>query len=117
MPYTKPFQEQWAFVTSITTATGDTTLVAAPGAGRRLRVQVLTVCITTSAAQAFNIEDDGASPVQVFVAPASLAAGVWSVDCGPLGVALTTNTALQFDTAAAGVGALISGFGYVEENL
>jgi len=115
--YTHLLQEQWAFVKPIATTDGDTSLVAAPGAGRRLRVQVLVVTITTAAAQAFDIEDDGSSPVEVFKAPASLAVGTYGVDAGPLGLALTANTALEFDTAAAGVGVTISGFGYVEDNL
>ena len=116
--YVKTFQQQWSFVQIIDTGTGDTTLVVAPGDGKRLRVQVLTVCITTAAAQAFTIEDSSASgAVQLFAAPATLAAGTWSVECGPLGVPLSTNTALEFDTAAAGVGATISGFGYIEENI
>lgn len=115
MSYDRPFNEQWSFVTPILTTDGDVTLVAAPGANRTLMVQVLTVAITTSAAQAFDIEDSGASPVEIFKAPASLAAGTYGVDAGPLGKALTVNTALEFDTAAAGVGATISGFGYVKE--
>ena len=106
----------FSFVTQIGTGTGDTELVAAPGAGRKLAVQSLTVTITTAAAQAFDIEDDGSTPVEIFKAPASLAAGTYAVDAGPLGIALTANTALQFDTAAAGVGATISGFGYILES-
>jgi hypothetical protein len=106
----------FSFVENIATGTGDTTLVSAPGAGRSLVVQVLTVTITTAAAQAFDIEDsDASAPVELFKAPASLAAGTYAVDAGPLGKALTANTALEFDTAAAGVGLTISGFGYIRE--
>ena len=105
----------FSFATNIGTGTGDTDLVATPGASRRLVVQVLTVVITTAAAQAFNIEDDGGSAVVLFAAPASLAAGTYVVDAGPLGVALTANTALEYDAAAAGVGLTISGFGYIRE--
>lgn len=107
----------FAFAKNIATTDGDTELVAAPGASRRLRVQGLVVTITTSAAQAFDIEDDGGSPVELFKAPASLAVGNYIVDGGGLGISLTTNTALQFDTASAGVGATISGYGYIQENV
>jgi len=109
-------EQKWGFATPIGTGVGDTELVAAPGADRTLVVQGLTIAITTAAAQAFDIEDDSATPVEIFKAPASLAVGTYGADMGVLGVALTENTALQFDTAAAGVGCTISGFGYIREN-
>lgn len=104
----------FSFIKNIATSDGDTTLVAAPGTGKTLRLQGMLVCITTAAAQAFDIEDSGGSPVEVFKAPASLAVGNYLVDAGGLGVALTTNTALEFDTASAGVGATISGYGWIQ---
>ena len=105
----------WSFIKHIGTGDGDTELVAAPGAGRKLVLQGLTIALTTAAAQAFDIEDDGGTPVELFKAPASLAAGTYAVDAGALGVSCTANTAIQFDTAAAGVAATISGFGYIWE--
>ena len=104
---------KFSFVKQIATGTGDTELVAAPGAGKKLVIQSLMVTITTAAAQTFNIEDDGGSAVVLFAAPASLAVGTYGVDCGPLGVPVTANTALQYDCGAAGVGATISGWGYI----
>ena len=115
MAYRHAFTEQFEFVQPITTATGTTTLVAAPGAGRRLRVQGLMICVTTAAAQAFDIEDD-AGTVELFKAPASLTVGAYPVDPGPQGHPLTANKALQY-TATAGVGLTVSGFGYVEDNV
>ena len=107
--------EHWAFSTPIGTGVGDTTLQAAPGAGRSLMVQRLTVVITTAAAQAFDIEDSDGT-VELFKAPASLAATATVIlDYGPLGVALTANTGLVFNTAAAGVGLTIAAHGYVRE--
>lgn len=103
----------FAFSTPIAVGTGTTTLVAAPGAGRNLVVQGLIVAVTTSAAQAFDIED-GDGTIEVFKAPSSLAAGVYAVDPGVLGVALTANTTLRY-TATAGVGLTVSGFGYIRE--
>lgn len=105
---------RWSFATPIGTGTGNTTLVAAPTSPRTLMVQSLTVVITTSAAQAFDIESSGGG-VEIFKAPASLAAGTYPVDCGPLGVALTAGEALQY-TATAGVGLTVSGFGYIRES-
>ncbi len=116
MSYRHGFTEEFSFAAQITTITGDTTLVAAPGAGRRLRVQALMVCITTAAGQAFDIEDSSGT-VELFKAPSSLAVGSYPVDPGPLGIALTANEALVFNTAAAGVGATISGFGWIQEGV
>ena len=115
MAYDKAFTHKFEFVKNITTAMGNTTLVAAPGAGKRLVLQALMVCVTTSAAQAFDIEDSSGS-IEVFKGPASLAVGAYPVDPGPVGHDLTNNEALQF-TATAGVGATLSGFGYIKENV
>jgi hypothetical protein len=113
--YGKEFNAKFEFVKPITTGTGTTTLVAAPGSGRRLVLQGLMVCVTTSAAQAFDVEDSSGT-VEVFKAPASLAVGAYPVDPGPLGHPLTLNEALQY-TATAGVGTTLSGFGYIQENV
>lgn len=114
MSYKHSLEASFVINAQITTGTGDTDLVAAPGAGFALVVQVLTVCITTSAAQAFDIED-ASGTVEVFKAPASLAVNTYGVDFGPIGKALTENEKLYFNTAAAGVGASISGFGYIRK--
>ena len=116
MSYHHSYSQEWTFATPIATGTGDTTLVAAPGADRRLRIQALTVCITTAAAQAFDIEDSSGT-VELFKAPASLAVGTYAVDMGRQGVPLTENEALVFNTAAAGVGCTISGFGWIQEGV
>lgn len=115
MSYRHGFTQQVEFVTQITTATGTTTLVAAPGAGRRLRIQGLMVCVTTAAAQAFDIEDTSGT-VELFKGPASLAVGAYPVDPGPEGHPLTANEALKF-VATAGVGLTISGFGFIEDGV
>ncbi len=106
---------RWAFCTPIATATGNTTLVAAPAAGRALVVQKLTVSITTAAAQAFDIEDSDGT-VELFKAPASLAAtgNPFVFDLGPLGVTLTAATGLVY-TATAVVGLTVAGHGYIKE--
>lgn len=106
---------RWAFCTPIAAATGNTTLQAAPGAGRVLMVQKLTVSITTVAAQAFDIEDSDGT-VELFKAPASLAAtgNPFTFDMGELGVALTANTGLVY-TATAGVGLTVAAHGYIKE--
>ena len=105
--------QTFSFSTPIGVGTGTTALVAAPTGGRQLVVQACTVAITTSAGQAFDIED-GNGTVEVFKAPASLAAGTYVVDAGVLGIALTANTSLRY-TATAGVGLTVSGFGYYRE--
>lgn len=107
-------RQRWSFCTPIATSAGDTDLVAAPTAGRKIVVQHLTVTITTAAAQAFDIEDNSGT-VEIFKAPASLAVGSYYVNLGPLGVALTAAEKLYFNTAAAGVGVTISGWGYYYE--
>lgn len=113
MSYRREFNEHWTVLTNITPADGTTTLVPAPAAGQALMVQVLTVALTTSAAQAFDVESANGA-VEVFKAPASLAVGTYGVDVGPVGVALPEAQALQY-TATAGVGVTLSGFGYVRK--
>jgi hypothetical protein len=103
-------EAKWAVVTNIATGTGTTTLLASHGVGKQIVVQGLLVVITTTAAQAFDIEDS-AGTVELFKAPASLGAGAYPVDAGVLGKFLTTNTGLVY-TATAGVGLTISAFGY-----
>jgi hypothetical protein len=112
--YRHSLETEWVVNAQITTGTGDTDLVAAPGSGYALVVQVLTVCITTAAAQAFDLED-ASGTVEVFKAPASLAVGTYGVDFGHQGRVLTENEKLYYNAAAAGVGVTISGFGYVRK--
>jgi hypothetical protein len=114
MAWRHGFAEEFSFCTPITTGTGNTTLVAAPGAGRTLRIQALTICVTTAAGQAFDIEDS-ATTIELFKAPASLAVGTYACDPGPLGKALTAATGLVY-TATAGVGLTVSGFGWIQES-
>ncbi len=114
MAWRHAYAQEFAFSQPITTAMGDTTLVAAPGAGRTLRIQGLTICVTTSAGVAFDVED-GAGTVELFKAPASLAVGTYAVDPGPLGAALTTNSGLVY-SSSGGAGVTISGFGWVQES-
>jgi hypothetical protein len=104
--------KRWSIATPIAVATGDTDLVAAPGAGLQIVVEKLIVTITTAAAQAFDIED-ASGTVEVFKAPASLAAGSYIIEPGHPGKYLTANEKLYFNTAAAGVGLTISGYGRI----
>lgn len=107
-------RERFAFCKSIAATDGDTDLMTAPGTGKTLWLQYLTVNIVTAAAQAFRIEDKGASPQVYFSAPASLAVGNYIVNLGPIGVAASASaTTLEFDTAAAGVACIVSGWGYM----
>lgn len=115
MSYRHGFTESWTLVKCLDTGTGTTTLVAAPGPGRRLRVQGLMVCVTTAAAQAFDIESSSGA-VEVFKAKASQEVGAYPVDPGPLGFPLPADEALQY-TATAGVGLTVSGFGWVEDHV
>lgn len=109
--------QSFSTVTVVATSDGDTDLVAAPGAGKTLVLQKLTVAVTTAAAQTFRIEDKGSSPKIFFSAPASLAVGFYTLDFGPLGVAVSeANAALEVDVAAAGVGMTIAVHGYVRTN-
>lgn len=101
---------RWSFVKHIAAAAGDTDLLAAPGANRATVVESLVVTITVAAAQAFDIEDNSGA-VELFKAPASLAVGNYFVKAGPLGIQLTTNEKLIFNTAAAGVALTISAYG------
>jgi hypothetical protein len=114
MAFAHGFSKTFEFVANISTATGTTTLVAAPGAGKALRIQSLIICLTTTSVQTFDIEDTSGT-VELFKAPASLAIGPWPIDAGPLGHPLTTNEALRYVPSAAGSGLTISGWGWVWE--
>lgn len=106
---------QFSFAVNIATTDATITLQADPGDDRTLVVQSLTVTITTAAAQAFDIEGV-AGTVELFKAPVSLAVGTWAFDFGPIGIRLASSEALQYVPAAAGVGATLSGFGYITKD-
>jgi hypothetical protein len=106
---------RWSAVKNIATGDGDTT-IAAGVTGKVMRVQGLCVVITTAAAQTFDIEDTGSSPVEIFKAVTSQAVGSYILDFGPLGIAMSaTGAGLEYDCSAAGVSATISCFGYFTE--
>lgn len=106
---------RWSAVKNIATGDGDTTIQAGV-TGKTMMVQGLAVVITTAAAQAFDIEETGGTPVELFKAVASQAVGTYLLDYGPLGVAMsTTGTGIEYDCAAAGVSATIAAFGYYKE--
>lgn len=104
---------RWAATTTIATGTGTTTIQAAPGAGKTLWVQKVTIEIATAAAQAFDIEDS-AGTVELIKEPASRAVGIYTFDYSDLGVPLTVNTGLVY-TATAGVQLNIAAYGYITE--
>ncbi len=114
MAWRHAYAKEFAFCVPITTAMTTTELVAAPGAGHRLMVQALTICVTGTAAIAFDIEDSDGT-VELFKAPISLAVGTYACDPGPFGVPLTTNTALRIFIADPGLQLTVSGFGWVQE--
>jgi hypothetical protein len=108
------YSKKFAFVKSIATSDGDTDLLTAPATGETLWVCQINVTIHTAAAQSFRIEDKGSSPIVYFSAPNSLAVGTYNVPLGPMGVAVSASaTTLEFDTSAAGVGCIVSGWGYI----
>lgn len=105
---------KFAFVSHVAAADGDTDVLAAAGAGKTHVLQKLTVTIVLAAAQTFRIEDKGSAPKVFFTAPASLAAGTYVLDFGPLGIPFSeANVALEADVAAAGVQMTVSGHGYI----
>lgn len=104
---------RWNFRQIVATGTADYALIAGQ-TGRTLMVQSLTINVTTSAAQAFDVESSDTGTA-LFSAPASLAVGVYSMDFGPLGFAIEAGEGIDWDAAAAGVGASVSGFGYYRE--
>src|SRR3990167_6528794 len=105
-------EKRFTFLKVIGTGDGDTDLLTAPATGETLWVQHITVTIVTAAAQPFIVADKGGSPVTFFSAPASLAAGSYYVKLGPVGFPVSTSAVtLEFDTAAAGGAAVISGWG------
>lgn len=110
------YGQQWTAKGIIAAADGDTDLVAAPGAGKKLWVQKLVVNVTVANAATFRIEDKGSSPTVFFSGTTNLAVGMYEMDFGPIGIAASeANVAIEFDCSAAGVAASISLYGRVTE--
>lgn len=106
------YYARFGFVKHIAAGDGDIDLIAAPGAGKAIVVEKMTVTIVTAAAQAVDIEDNSGT-VEVFKAPASLAAGNYIIEPGDVGLKLTTNEKLYWNSAAAGVAATVSAYGRI----
>ncbi len=114
MAYQENFGKRFSFVKQIVVGDGDIDLVAAPGAGKSLVVERLHVVITTANAATCDIED-ASGTVEVIKFVASQAVGNYIVDPGPLGLALTANEKLYWNSSAAGISATVSGYGRISE--
>lgn len=77
------------------------TIVAAPGANKRIVVHRADMSITTSAAQAIDLEDTSGT-VEVYKGGASLAVGTDVKRLFTEGMPLTINEAFIYKPAAAG---------------
>lgn len=109
-----PFSTHSPWCVGVAFVAGDTTkdLKAAPGAGAALVITNVWISITTSAAQAFDIEDNNGTPVEVAKFGASLAVGVYQLWMEK-GIQLTANKKLVYTPAAAGPAGFIVVEGYV----
>ena len=103
-------EQKFSFSQIVAVGTADYTLVAAPGTGKTLVVQAMTIAMTVAAAATCTI---GSTNTALFAIPASLPVGTYGWDCGVIGKKLTLEEALLWDASAAGIGATISGFGYI----
>jgi hypothetical protein len=95
--------------TANSTGTGDTSVIAAPGAGVRLYI----TCITVTNAHAtvgtkVSIKDGTTAKLKVYAA----AAGGGAIIPLPVPLRLTANTALQFANATTGADVDVSAVGY-----
>ena len=104
--------KKFAFSQVVAVGTADYTLVADPGTTATLVVQSMTISITV--ANAATVAIGGAT--DLFAVPASLAVGTYGWDAGPLGVKMAESEALLWNASAAGVGATITGFGYIVDS-
>jgi len=106
-------RQNFSVAVNILVGSGTTTIQASPGANARLVVTRMSVAITTSAAQSFDIESSGGT-VELYKAPASLAVGLVFMGDMFQGVPLPVNEALQYTPSAAGVGATIWAEGWID---
>lgn len=102
----------FAFDQVVAVGTADYDLVVAPTSPKSLFVQGLTICITVANAATCVVTDESAT-VNLFAIPTNLAVGAYSADCGPLGIKLTAAEKLIWNASGAGIGATVSGFGYI----
>lgn len=87
----------------VTTSDTDETIIAAPGAGKRLLIKRLEITVTVAATGGGGevAIEDGVGGVRIFEADAD-AVGVYQIDFGEPGYPLTLNTLLNItvDNAA-----------------
>lgn len=83
--------------------TGDAVkaLIAAPGAGFRLRIFSIAWSVRTAAAQVIDVGVAAGTAAQQFLSIPASSAGYGQIVCPP-GFVLPANTALSADPAAAG---------------
>jgi len=82
-----------------------------PGAGKALVITSIVISITTSAAQAIDLEGVGGA-VEVIKLPASLPVGIYSFNL-EVGIQLTANVGFSYIPAGAGPAGFIIAEGYV----
>lgn len=81
----------------------DQTIIAAPGAGKVIRLQkaVISVVVVAASAGGEVALEDGVGGTRIFEADAD-ALGVYSIDFGDRGYALTANTLLNLTVDGSG---------------
>lgn len=110
MPGSSYFQSSAAKQATLGAGDASKTIIAAPGAGKKLVVTKIIATVVTVAAQTVDIEDTSGT-VEVLKLPAS-AAGQYRAEFGH-GMELTTNEALIIKPAAAGPAIHVSAEAYV----
>jgi hypothetical protein len=113
MPDVMLVNQPWCASVVFVAGDASKTIKAAQGAGKRLVITQWYLGITTAAAQAFDLEDDGSTPVEIFKFPVSLAVGIYPGPKLDKGIILQENQALVYKPTAAGPAGCFIVEGYV----
>jgi hypothetical protein len=104
--------QPWSAAVPFAAGDASKTIKATPGAGKALVITRYHVYITTSAAQAIDLEDTSGT-VEVAKFPASLAVGSYLGPSLQKGIQLTANEAFIYKPAAAGPAGHVVAEGYI----
>lgn len=112
MPPRQHNSQPWAAAVAFVAGDASKTIKAAPGTGNRLVVTKVTVHITTSAAQAIDIEDTSGTVEVMKLAASAPVHGRYDFNL-ERGIDLTVNEALIYKPAAAGPAGHVVAEGYI----
>lgn len=112
MPPRQHHSQPWGVAIAFVAGDATKTIKAAPGVGNRLVVTKLSVHITTTAAQAIDVEDTSGTVEVLKLGISAPVNGEYTFDL-ERGIDLTVNEALIYKPAAAGPAGHVIAEGYI----